>query len=124
MLHHLICGKSKLNIKNKLLLYKTIIKPIILYATPIWSSTFKTNLIKIQRIQNKILRSAIDADHRTTNIEIQAQTQIKDIYEEIYERNKQFYKELELPILNNIGKTNRLNASFEIKYNLPHQLIM
>ena len=36
--------------------------------------------MKIQRIQNKILRTAIDADHRTTNIEIQAQTQIKDIY--------------------------------------------
>ena len=80
--------------------------------------------MKIQRIQNKILRSAIDADHRTTNIEIQAQTQIKDIYEEIYERIEQFYKELELPILNNIGKTNRLNAPFKIKYNLPHQLIM
>ena len=114
MLHHLICRKSQLNIKNKLLLYEAIIKSIILYATPIWSSTFKTNIIKIQTIQNKILRTAIDADHRSTNIEIQAQTQIKDIYEKIYERTEQFCKELKLPIINNIGKINKLNAPFKI----------
>ena len=36
--------------------------------------------MKIQRIQNKIIREATDADHRTLNIDIQTQTQMKDIY--------------------------------------------
>ena len=35
MLHHLICRKSALTNKNKLLLYKTLLKPVMLYATPI-----------------------------------------------------------------------------------------
>ena len=79
--------------------------------------------MKIQTSQNKILTTAIDADHRTSNIEIQAQTQMKDICEEIYERTKEFYKELKLPILNNLGKINKLKAPFKIKHNLPHQLM-
>ena len=64
--------------------------------------------MKIQRIQNKIIREATDGDHRTSNIDIQTQGQIKDIYEEIYEQTDLFYKELRLPILNDIGKINKL----------------
>ena len=108
MLHYLICRKNKLKIKNKLLFYKAIIKPITIYATPVWSSTYKSNIMKIQRIQNKIIREATDRDHRTSNIDIQTQGQIKDIYEEIYEQTDLFYKELRLPILNDIGKINKL----------------
>ena len=84
---------------------------------------YKFNMMKIQRIQNKIIREATDADHRTSNIDIQTQTQIKDIYEEIYEQTDLFYKELRLPILNDIGNINKQNAPFKIKYNLPHKLV-
>jgi hypothetical protein len=46
----------KLNIRNKLLLYKQIILPTALYAAEIWSFAAKTNLKQIEVIHNKTLR--------------------------------------------------------------------
>ncbi|GBM30555.1 hypothetical protein AVEN_265008-1 [Araneus ventricosus] len=35
-LYPLLGRKSKLSLKNKLLLYKTILRPIMTYASPVW----------------------------------------------------------------------------------------
>lgn len=52
----LLNRKSNLNIKNKLLLYKTIIRPVLTYAAPVWSNTSGSNYKKLQIVQNKCLR--------------------------------------------------------------------
>ena len=126
MLHHLMCRNTALTSKNKILLYQTIIKPVMLYATPILSNTCKSNIKKIQIIQNKILRAATNSDYRIRNCDIQKLTNIKDIHEEIYDRTYDFYKEQtkNLPILNNIGKITSQNTHFKLKYKLPHHLVM
>ena len=126
MLHHLMCKKSALTSKNKILLCQTIIKPVMLYATPIWSNSCKSNIKKIQTIQNKILRAATNSDYHIRNFDIQKLTNIKDIHEEIYDRTYDFYKEQtkNLPILNNIGKITSQNTHFKLKYKLPHHLVM
>lgn len=41
---------------NKLILYKTVIRPKITYASPVWINTATTNINKLQVIQNKILK--------------------------------------------------------------------
>lgn len=46
ILYPLIIKNSKMSINNKLLLYKSMIKPILLYANPIWSNTHETNIKK------------------------------------------------------------------------------
>ena len=126
ILHHLKWRKSALTSKNEILLYQTIIKPVMLYATPIWSNTCKTNIKKIQTIQNKILRAATNTGYHIRNCDISKLTNIKDIHEEIYGRTYDFYKEqtINLPILNNIGKMTTQNTHFKLKYKLPHHLVM
>ncbi|XP_055584840.1 uncharacterized protein LOC129737705 [Uranotaenia lowii] len=48
--------KSKLCLRNKLLIYKQVFRPAIMYAVPIWSSCCATRKKAIQRIQNKVLK--------------------------------------------------------------------
>ena len=126
MLHNLMCRKTALTSKNKIFLYQTIIKPVMLYATPIWSNTCKSNIKKIRTIQNKILRAATNSAYHIRNFDIQKLTNIKDIHEEIYDRTYDFYKEQtkNLPVLNNIGKIATQNTHFKLKYKLLHHLVM
>jgi hypothetical protein len=56
---------SKLSIDNKLLIYKTIVRPLITYAIPSWNIISKTNLRKLQIIQNKFLRLILDVPRYT-----------------------------------------------------------
>jgi hypothetical protein len=56
ILYPLICRKSHLNTRNKLLLYKSIFRAILTYGTPVWFDCAKTHLSKLQRVQNKCLK--------------------------------------------------------------------
>ena len=50
-LHSLIGRQSTLKIKNKLILFNMIVKPIMLYATPIWGNTCNSNIKTLQIVQ-------------------------------------------------------------------------
>lgn len=66
MLRTLLFNK-KLNIQNKLLLYKSIILPTALYAAPIWAFAAKTNIQQIETFQNKMLRRLTNSNRYVTN---------------------------------------------------------
>lgn len=87
-LYPLINRKSKLCLKNKLLIFKQIFRPAMLYAVPIWSSCCNTRKKALQRIQNKILKMILKKPpwfstnelHRISNIETLAQMSSKIIH--------------------------------------------
>lgn len=56
ILYPLINRKSKLNVKNKILIFKTIFQSIMLYACPVWSNCADCHKNKLQIIQNKCLK--------------------------------------------------------------------
>lgn len=58
-IYPLLHSRSKLSTANKLILYKTMIRPKITYAAPVWISTSETNIKNLQRTQNKILKTII-----------------------------------------------------------------
>lgn len=55
-LRYLFTRSSRLSLKNKLLLFKTCIRPIMTYGCIVWGCTAATNLQKLQVIQNKMLK--------------------------------------------------------------------
>ncbi|GFW97269.1 RNA-directed DNA polymerase from mobile element jockey [Trichonephila clavipes] len=57
-LNHLISPKSKLALRQKILLYKAIFRPIMLYASPIWATTAVTHLKRLHTFRNIQLRRA------------------------------------------------------------------
>jgi hypothetical protein len=48
---------DRLSTKSKLTLHKALIRSIMTYACPAWEFTVVTHLIKLQRLQNKFLRT-------------------------------------------------------------------
>lgn len=78
VLFPLICRRSKLNTKNKILIYKSIFRSILLYAGPVWIHCAKTHINSIQLVQNKILKIILKKSvtfstellHREANIEL------------------------------------------------------
>lgn len=55
-LYPLLCKRSHLTIRNKVILYKAIIRPKITYAAPVWINASMSNIHKLQVTQNKILK--------------------------------------------------------------------
>jgi hypothetical protein len=57
----LLNRRSGLSIKNGVLLYKQLIRPMLDYACPIWRSAAHTHVRKLQVLQSKCLRIATNA---------------------------------------------------------------
>ncbi|GFW87241.1 RNA-directed DNA polymerase from mobile element jockey [Trichonephila clavipes] len=75
----LICRKSKLNRRNKLLIYTLILKPLLTYASPVWAHAARTNINLIESSQNIILRQILDAHWYMRNADIRAACNIPTI---------------------------------------------
>lgn len=73
---------NKLTLRNKRLLYLTVLKPIWTYAAPLWGTSASTNIAILQRAQNNILRKItgapwyfyVDQLHRELDITPVAET--------------------------------------------------
>lgn len=79
----LLSKKSKLPIKNKLLLYKTIIKPAWRYGMELWGTAASTNIKRLERCENKIIRQIICAPFFVRNSTIRRDLNIPSVVEEI-----------------------------------------
>lgn len=64
-LYPLINRKSKISTGNKLLLYKSIFRPTLTYASPIWHNCAKVHQNRLQRHQNKILKVMLNLPRLT-----------------------------------------------------------
>jgi hypothetical protein len=60
-MYWLLGRKSKLSISNKLLIYKTILKPICTYGIQLWVTASTSNIEILQRFPSKALRMIVDA---------------------------------------------------------------
>lgn len=55
-LYPLLSKTSKLSSKNKNILYKSVIRPVMTYGCPVWYQAATTHIKKLQVIQNKSLK--------------------------------------------------------------------
>jgi hypothetical protein len=61
-MYWLLGRSSRLSLSNKLLLYKTILKPIWTYGIQLWSTASTSNIEILERFQSKALRIIVDAE--------------------------------------------------------------
>jgi hypothetical protein len=77
----LLGRKSKLDLNNKLLIYKVAIKPIRTYGIQLWGTASTLNIEIMDRFQSKALRLITDAPWYVPNAVIQNDLQIPTIKE-------------------------------------------
>jgi hypothetical protein len=66
----LLARDSALSVPNKLLLFKSLLRPIITCAAPIWRSTSHTNYRCLQVFQSKCLRVIGNLPQRTPILQL------------------------------------------------------
>jgi hypothetical protein len=85
--HHIFTKRKQLSLTftkpNKLLLYKTILKPIWTYGIQLWGTTSTSNIEIIERFQSKELRMIVDAPWYVPNDHIHRDLQMTSVKEEI-----------------------------------------
>lgn len=88
-LYPLTCRKSKLSIRNKLKLYKSIIRPMMTYASPAWSHVSDHQIHRLQVFQNKLLRQIFNAPWYVRNSQLHREANLPTL--------KKFLREIAIP---------------------------
>lgn len=94
-LYWIIGRKSQLSLDNKLLLYKTILKPIWTYGIQLWGTASSSNLEILQRFQNKVMRMICNAPYYVPNFIIERDLEVNTIREEIKKTSAKYAERLE-----------------------------
>lgn len=91
----LIGRKSKLSTENKLLLYKTIIKPISTYGIQLWGCSKPSNTKIIQRAQSRALRIIYNAPWYVSNKTLHDDANLAYIPDEIQRISSRYLERLQ-----------------------------
>ena len=81
---------SKLNIHNKIILYKAVIKPVWTYGIQLWGTASNSNIEILQRFQSKTLRSLSNAPWYVTNETIHRDLKIPTVKDEIHKSRSRY----------------------------------
>lgn len=106
-LYPLLNRKSKLSSTNKLTIYRQIIRPIITYAAPCWLNIPKTYNQKLQVIQNKSIKMALNLHPRTRTTTLIEKSKIPLLIDYRRQLNTNFQARLEnspYEIIRDIGQ--------------------
>jgi len=85
-IYWLIGKHSYLSLENKLLIYKTVLKPVWTYGIELWGCATKSNIAVIQRYQSKLLRSITNAPWYVSNQTLHSDLRIPHVRTVFQER--------------------------------------
>jgi hypothetical protein len=93
-MYWLLGRKSKLSLPNKILLYKTMLKPIWSYGLQLWGCAKPTSLNIIERFQSKVLRSIVNASWYVSNQSLHNDLKIPFIRDEIHQMSARYNEQI------------------------------
>lgn len=109
-LYPVLNPKSKLQYKTALTLYKTLLRPIITYACPVWGHAARCHIKKLQIFQNKMLYMITKLPRVTPVNVLHDQTRMETIEEFIKRLSENFYSKCqdhENPLVAELGDYNQ-----------------
>ena len=113
---------SKMSLNNKVTLYKSMIKPILLYASPVWAAVRKTQRKKLQVFQNKALRRITNAPWYVRNTIIHRDLGIESIDSAILSASHKYFNTLEQTEHDNLKQIINYDHFVDQKYKRPRTI--
>lgn len=78
-------------VKNGLLMYKLLIRPIATYASTIWGGAFDSNIKKLERMQNIALKRITQAPRFTPMSKIREELGLPVVIDYIHQKAENYY---------------------------------
>jgi Reverse transcriptase (RNA-dependent DNA polymerase) len=125
IVHSLFCLLKKnnaLSVHAKISIYRSIVRPTMTYACPIFSNCAKTHFNRLQIQQNKTLRMALNADIYTKIDDLHQEAGVPMMREFVDKLTKAFYDKAgnhQSELINTLGIYTRADVRFGIKHRLP-----
>ncbi|KAJ4431545.1 hypothetical protein ANN_20144 [Periplaneta americana] len=94
-LYPLLNKKSSLKLQNCMLLYTSLLRPLLLYACPVREGAALSEIEHIQSFQNEVLRISLNSPWFVRNGQLHRETGIDTIKQFIHSQAKKFYNNLE-----------------------------
>ncbi|KAL4085335.1 hypothetical protein QTP88_027194 [Uroleucon formosanum] len=94
LLKNLIIKNKHTDVNTKLIIYKSLLKPLWTYGLQLWGNAKKTNVNKIQTFQNIALRKLLNAPPYVSNFTIHSDLKMPLVYEEATSFYKRFHLRL------------------------------
>lgn len=113
-MYWLLARDSKLSVQNKVLIYKTALKPVWTYGIHMWVSATQSNIQLIQRCHNKILQANVNELWYGLPSVIQRDLHTTSITEETQMHSVKYRQRMELHP--NSLPNNLLNSSAETRW--------
>ena len=126
ILFPLLKKNNSVEVKQKVAVYRAIIRPILTYACPALSNCPETYFRKLQIQQNKCLRMALNKDFYTKINDLHAEAKIPKIRELVDKLTKDFYlsnMNHDNPLIKNLGTYNHSTVDFPVKHRLSKKII-
>jgi hypothetical protein len=127
LLLRLLDTRSHLSLENKLLIYKTILKPMWAYGLELWGSAKPSNLKRIQTLQSRILREITNASLYVSNHTLHNDLNIPFVHDLAIESHNKFHNRLNPhpnPLVQNFSLPHLLdNPPRRLKRLWPRDLI-
>jgi hypothetical protein len=89
-MYWLLGHSSRLSLPNKLLLYKTILKPVWIYGIQLWGTASTSNIEIPECFQSKALLMIVDTPWYVPNNHIRRDLQMTSVKEEICRYSNQY----------------------------------
>lgn len=89
-MYPIIGRKSILSTKNKLMLFKAVIRPVFTYASPVWCTAAISNRKKLQTLQNKCLKIILKLHWRHSTADIHERSKVQSVDAYVCSLNENF----------------------------------
>lgn len=95
-MYSLVNRRSKLHLKNKMLVFKCILRPIMAYGSPVWGGCAKSHRKRLQVKQNKLLKMIHNLDPYYPTEELHRVSKVETIDEFVSRATRSFWNSCEL----------------------------
>ncbi|GFW09640.1 uncharacterized protein TNCV_1750971 [Trichonephila clavipes] len=113
---------SHLSIENKVLLYTAVMRPILAYASPVWGYAAKTNINKLDTLQNSLIRMIVKATRYMRNDDIRKDLKINSFKAYIQNNAINFFTNLDL--INNVNIQNLIPYTPNDNTKRPRRILL